>query len=161
MIQLKEKSIYGWLYKTFYVTDQLPKSLCSFFWKFIFAFVFCIPIFILRAPYYIFNNKASLYTKQEDPIIWIGIASYMIFIFILSFLNGFYRFITNWSLDLDHNFSDILFFSSMCAIIFVGAISSIFYFFDKTSKIKSKPIEITKEYIKGVKNKYCPSIKWI
>lgn len=175
---LKRNSLYGKLYQWFYLSD-LPKSLCPFFWKFILAVLFCIPVFILRIPSMIFDfyNKKSEKKKHDEynikynenykfyyysPFggfaikILIGIAGYCIFILVLFWFAGLIQLISKGITPLSFNWIVI-------NIIFL--LRFLFFYFATKPKniIKLKTpkfIEMTKESFKGFLNNYCPSITW-
>lgn len=63
-MKLKENSITARLYKWFYNVNQLPQSLCPYFWKLVLMGLLIIPYVIASAPVLIW----SIFEKDADGV---------------------------------------------------------------------------------------------
>jgi hypothetical protein len=87
MVTIKYNSLYAKLYRFFYVTDVMPKSLCPYFWKQVLATILVIPVIILSAPIYLVDSARNEDTDYSQG--WRvggGLICYIILFLLFAFL---------------------------------------------------------------------------
>jgi hypothetical protein len=161
------------LYRWFYNTNQMPESLCPYFWKLIVMWILIIPYTIISLPFIIMNlisGEGQCGDFYEKPAI--GLALYIMIGFLLSALFSLSIF---WITFPQESFFTAI--QSLGIGIWIGAIiAGIWHGIKwlhtkfKSSKInyddgfiihtkpKQDPIVLT--FIKAKYNKYCPKIDW-
>lgn len=166
-MELEKNGFYARFWKWFYVDDYLPRSLCRFFWTFLIALIFTIPVGIIVLPaclleYYKYIKRDKTYEWDQyfegfiDRIkcgcgCWIGI------LIVYIYIRGFLHICQGW---YDTMYADC--FQGMSYILI--AISLFILFLIKGEKLdikKPKFIEIPQKAIKGFIEKNCPRINWI
>lgn len=142
-MELSIKSWHAKVYNFFYLED-LPKSLCPYFWKLVLAIFVLIPFLIT-----VFLGSIAL------------IITLIVYLFHVK-LSLFF----SW-----HHFEMLLIFIGIVAVV-VSVILSIGYIVSKitdrynnkkkyfVSKSKVKNPTILQEFVKAKYNKYCPKINW-
>jgi amino acid transporter len=146
---LNSNSISAKLYRYFYSKQNMPESLCTYFWALVLAYLFIIPLEItgligtlMRFVFPIIRDTPSNPTcKTFISIVcfWCGVLIYFMLIPVLQF---FYHFEEKDILGA--KFIDVLIF-----IIFM------IIYFSNTNR-RFLVIEYTKAKIKGI----CPRITW-
>ncbi len=60
-MELKLNSFNSKLYRWFYYKskDEMPKSLCPYFWQLLIMYVFIIPYSLIALPYLLFNKREN------------------------------------------------------------------------------------------------------
>lgn len=158
MITLKENSIHSKIYKWFYNTDELPNSLCPYFWKSIVSIILGIPYFIYLIPYIIMKKYEDEERNTLSASVWI-----VLIIITDMIYGGFCIFIEQIRIPILTEFGIILFMTAILILI-IYSINRICNYFSerKTKKEKtSSSLKVKKEYNKGKYEKYYHSIKWI
>jgi hypothetical protein len=168
-MKLNKNSINAKLYRWFYQKDQMPKSLCPYFWKLVIAWVFALPLAIVTLPAIIMGINGSMNFRhdgaKEDQFtrIFASLVMYgMIFVaFSMLFsISLFWHSFPNKSFLHDAQISGIICWG---VVIIVGLSYAIEHFYKKI-KQKDKGVDVNpsliKELIKAKYNKYCPKIDW-
>jgi hypothetical protein len=58
-MKLNHNSLSARLYRWFYITDQMPQTLCPYFWKLVIMWIFIAPVGILSLPLTIIKQEAD------------------------------------------------------------------------------------------------------
>jgi hypothetical protein len=183
-MRLKEDSIYGNLWKWFYVADSLPKSLCAYFWTFIAAFVFSPIVFVLRLPEMIWwaiqekrydrkvaesNGNKSVYKSDYfrdkwDDGFWyrakVAFVFWIVGFIIYIYVKGVIHIFHGW---YGTTYSKVSLGATIIGVALFILFVILYAFEKKKIKIKIKKpvfIEMANEYRKGFMEKYCPRIDW-
>lgn len=167
-MKLKSTSITATLYKMFYGTWNLPKSLCPYFWQVVLMYILLIPSAIFCIPYHILRISARR-KYIDDSYIFKMLLSFLLYLVIFTVGACIYTcsgYIT-WLL----NGSDPLLFTdrqamglviSLCILLIIFGLL-IKFLISKIASIgtyKQKEPSLIKEFIKAKYNKYCPKIDW-
>lgn len=175
-MELNLNSLTAKLYRWFYKQNEMPNSLCPYFWKMIMMYVIIIPYSIISLPQIIFE----LITKErsEAPRLAIGTILYIMLFFGLSIL---FTLVTLPIWGYFHPKSEGYTFQLIGSVGFVGLLSVLFthlmltylqnrnrrFIVDKKTgqyiknpKYKGEKPNLLKEFIKAKYNKYCPKINW-
>lgn len=170
-MKLNKNSISSKLYRWFYCTDEMPISLCPYFWKLVLAWLFLIPLSVVRLPSPVFSTHDNTISGKIalGLLGWFGV--FLIFsllspvaLFFTSFEKGFMmttisRAISVWIIGI-------------LVLLYLGIVRLKEHISDKKrSKMKrneygriiipDKKPNIVKEFVKAKYNKYCPKIEWI
>jgi hypothetical protein len=163
-MELNSNSINARLYRWFYHkhTNQMPKSLCPYFWQLLIMYVFIVPYTLFTLPYHLFN-------KWENESFVSGIAGSFVVYLCLFGIFTMFSFVT----FLFNNLPEKGFWSNVCVSGFIlwvftigGLISELTKYLWSKSREKSKTTTIDKkpniivEFIKAKYNRYCPKITW-
>lgn len=181
-MNLNENSITARLYKWFYYTGNLPKSLCPYFWKLVFMLLAIIPYTIISLPFLLFTivfpkhrrkpYEDVLYhwNKNSSDLIVHGLVGYCILTYVSIML-----FPLCWYLPEHTKFINELIKVGAIAwgsTIFSTIIAGIIYFIDYLNQRKYRYVSlsdrnnkhtqnsIVTEFVKAKYNKYCPKINW-
>lgn len=162
---LKRNSISARLYRWFYGTEDMPDSLCPYFWKLFLMWVFIIPMAIISIPMIIVQLCQYKKIKSDVSIgerlgmfIMLLFALFLLFTLVLPFFAFFYE-IKN---------KDLLQFAGggiflWCVIIGIAISRFISYLINRRKQRRlygTKHQSIVKEFVKAKYNKYCPKITW-
>lgn len=176
-MKLSKNSISSKLYRWFYCANELPVSLCPYFWQLVIAWVFLIPVAVIRLPLLLIADNND--DDDSSISIWQKIIGGLIVWFILflifcllspiallfaSFGEGFMSTSITWGILL------------WLIGIIVGIVLGIMKIKDNISDkrranrqrdesgriiIPEKRPSIVTEFVKAKYNKYCPKIEWI
>lgn len=175
-MELNSNSLIAKLYRWFYKQNEMPNSLCPYFWKMIMMYVLIIPYSIISLPQIIFE----LITKErsEGPRMALGAILYIMLFFGLTII---FTLITLPIWGYFPSDSIGITFQITGSIGFLGGLSVLFthliityrqnrtrkFIFDKKTdgyirnpKYKGEKPNLVKEFIKAKYNKYCPKINW-
>jgi len=188
-ITLKENGLLAILYKWFYCTIILPKSLCPFFWKELIAVILGIPIFIFTLPMFPWylkdlntfkknppnnfdiNTDYFWYIRDNLPLIGKGwfyrfmasLSCWIVIWFLLYILYGIYNIIIG---NFEHGSSGMVIILFITIIITTGIVVLYFLFkylikyLSNRKTNKSESSIVISEFIKAKIGKYCPKITW-
>ncbi len=169
---LKFNSLPAKLYRWFYSTNDMPQSLCPYFWKLTLMWIFILPYTLVSLPVVIMDGKDPWEDRTMGErlgygfIVWAGL---FMLISMLSWFGLFFAQPTGdsfWFLVLSIGFI------GWAAAIILGAISLYKRWEERRSnyhiknvgkiypKKKSKRTSIIVEFAKAKYNKYCPKIEW-
>lgn len=166
-MKLKKDSILSKLYRWFYLTDQMPKNLCPYFWKLVIMVLFIIPTFIISAPSIILRLIDSrAYEKFDNGFQRIGInfilygMLFLIFmmLFSISYLFG-YRFLKDSFPEILQSVG-LLIWCGLLGVLLVLSIRWIYTSIKNKRVGKEQDPNIVLEFIKSKYNNYCPKIDW-
>jgi len=168
---LDKNSITARLYRWFYATNEMPNSLCPYFWK---LFI----MWILIVPFYIFTLPTRLFEGSRDAS---PVKLFLMSLFIFGFLYVVFSMISFLIIVIIFDktpingfmyCSSIIGFFGWLFLIAFGLFELWDFIEDKTTsaiynrkhnhvgtKEANKP-SIIVEFIKASYNKYCPKIDW-
>ena len=163
-MKLNKNSINAKLYRWFYQKDEMPKSLCPYFWKLVIAWTFGLPLVIATIPSIILFKYEGAKMDQSTRIFSSFVIYGMIFLaFSMLFsISLFWYSFPNKSFLHDAQIGGMI---GWGVVIIVGLTYAIQHFY---KKIKQKDREVDnvkdpsliQEFIKAKYNKYCPKIDW-
>lgn len=153
------------LYRWYYVKEEMPQSLCPYFWKLLLMWVFFIPCVIFSLPRMLFEKSSPVARFYER---WL--CGLFIWAILISILSSLFSISVFWYI---YPKDTALYNVQICGMIFLIVYVILFVIFlvgkikDSTKhkrnikfKIKEKRPSIVKEFIKAKYNKYCPRIEW-
>jgi mannose/fructose/N-acetylgalactosamine-specific phosphotransferase system component IIC len=170
-MKLNSNSVTARLYRWFYMNDQMPKSLCPYFWKLLIMWFLLIPYAIVTLPIIVFGVFDRSVDDEFDcggrlmasGFLWFlvyGVVSmgYSIIVWVFSvkyveslFVIGSFLWLISIGFAIYHTF---------------GALIARYknYKWSKsnkqTNRVKSKDSSVVVEFVKGWYKKYCPTIDW-
>jgi hypothetical protein len=164
---LNENAPLARLYRWFYLDDQMPKSLCPYFWKLVLMWIAIIPVTLFSIPTFI---MAAIFKDPKverlgerigiSTIIWLGL--WVISTLIVAIISFFVSFQPEGDLDLFAKLGYVFWVVIICVILYHQYRKMQDKRIEKKRKgVKSEPkVSIVKEFIKATYNKYCPRITW-
>lgn len=165
-MRLKKDSIWVFIYKFVYNTENLPNSLCPYFWKLLLACVLVVPytIFIIPAIIIALIEKKDINTYDLPEKVLKSVATYLIVILGSVILYGTYHMIKAIFHCYSYN-RDAAITMSIIYIVITIAASIVFLVNHINNKLwerryNKKKQYILIEFIKAKYNKYCPKIDW-
>jgi di/tricarboxylate transporter len=157
-MQVNYNAFHARLYRWFYNTNTMPKTLCLYFWKLVIVFITIVPAFIIRIPVEltIFKNDKDR-NGDYGNILISGISLWSIIFFIFCM-------IAMWWVSKD---SPIFITGAISYVIIIPIVSVLLFSYIK-DKITDKYIKISVEKrksilvesVKAIYKKYCPIIEW-
>lgn len=173
-MKLNINSISARLYRWFYTTQQMPESLCPYFWKLVLMWVFIVPYTIISLPVILMDQKEPE-RRSTGERAGMGFIIYFILFMLITMLSWIGLFFV--TPVKDSPYMNILvtggigwFFS-----IVIGGIEGYKALKDWNYRRKIKYNEdgyriwdepkekqpsIIAEFVKAKYNKYCPKIDW-
>ena len=144
-MKLKTSSLSAKLYRHFYETEKMPKSLCPYFWKLVVAYMLVLPLEIIGLPYtivmFLFKLNKNVCPFFKAVLTPLGILLLYTLYILLSPITQFFLPIK----------TDII----IMAVIFdVMIIIAVVYNLIKDGDF------LVKDFIKAKLNKVCPRIDW-
>ncbi len=133
--------------------DKLPDNLCPYFWKMLFALIWCIPDTVIRFPGMLLNR----FTKDSGMERTKGVVLYF-FSLILIWMGWCITELIKFLLGFEYD-EDQAFIGGMCIV--VPLLGLLVY---QIIKYFCEPKErgtIVGEFIKAKYERYCPRIIWI
>lgn len=149
--RIKEDSFSAKLYMYFYDIDKLdemPKGLCSFFWKLVIACIFVIPLEMIGIPYTLFRLMFN--SPKFTPLLKAGVSFLLflcmcaLYLSILPIINIFCK--QDPKILVDGYILDIM-------LLIIGLVILYFYTVNNDT--------IVGNFIKGKFEGICPRIEWI
>lgn len=173
-MKLNINSTSAQLYRWFYVTTQMPQSLCPYFWKLVLMWVFILPYTILSLPVILMDLKDPE-PRTTGERAGTGFFTWFIIgmlICMLSWIGAFFA-----EPVKDSVWYHMLIAGALCwvAVIVFGGIEFFKWAkrkweyrhvkYDKNGyriweEPKEKQPSIIAEFVKAKYNKYCPKIDW-
>jgi len=167
-MKIYETSFSTKFYQWFYCLDfyELPKNLCPYFWRMLFAIIICVPYAIFCVPAIaretIDSIRGTYYYGQTETTKRISFS--FTFYFFTGFLicmgfavaDFFFIDFARGSIQQTFVGSGIVGWVILCLLLFLYLVSRIF---EGTSKVASR--SITVQYVKSWYHKYCPPIELI
>jgi hypothetical protein len=177
-MKLNQNSISARIYRWFYMTNTMPKSLCPYFWKLVVAYILFIPWSIISLPTRVFHIEADNGAERFITSIfgWSVTCVLLCMIFSVTAFWGFYD---------EKTFLGGIQRTGICSFLAISSVSLIFGIIHLVKCIQDKKREnhkqfiwdnfgnyiknpayveprpnIIKEFIKAKYNKYCPKIDW-
>jgi hypothetical protein len=142
------------LYRYFYGAEDMPKSICPYFWKLLMAWVFVIPVTLLSFPSVI----TEIITKESYGLkrIFYSFILFMILIWILSMVCTVLIVFNDYEQG-----SMVISLASMGIVLWffftiVGVVEGVKYLKD-SDKVNDSVIV---GFVKSKYNKYCARITW-
>ena len=170
-MELNLNSFSAKLYKWFYAIEtnkywtieaQMPKTLCSYYWELVVAYILAIPLAVLIVPTYLFEQYKG--DKSHERI---G-AGFVLWSVVFIFFTLIYPLFEYFSIlpIIGNLFEASCILWSIIIIIAMAIGCGIFwdYLADRIENNRTyyeKKPNLLIEYIKAKKNKYCPKITWI
>lgn len=180
-MKINRNSLSARLYRWFYITDEMPKTLCPYFWKLVIMYMLILPVGIINLPLIIFNENDEFDNWGER--FGIGVLCYA-FLFLIGttlfsivtlpiwglFKNEFYK-----QLQVIGIMGLVIAIAVFIGILMVNLITKIKdkkrykrmgYTLDEDGNwVRSDMVvknqgNIITEFIKAKYNKYCPKIDW-
>ncbi len=185
-MKLNSNSIQARLYRWFYDVEEMPQSLCPFFWKLVMMWLLLIPFGVFTIPMLIIDsNEKSHFGVKVFGGFLVYVAILLLFTMTLVVLSVFGLTLTENSVLYRMRNTGI---AIWCVLIIVSVAFGItklidyikskrrriiqekdwgvptgrFYYYDESGKqifIEPKP-NILVEMVKAKYNKYCPKITW-
>jgi hypothetical protein len=159
-MELNSNSINARLYRWFYHknTNQMPKSLCPYFWQLLIMYVFIVPYTLIALPYHLFNNW-----KNESFVSGI-VGSLVVYLFLFGIFT-MVTFIVFLFIKLPEKSGWVhicvggaVFWFFTIGILLVNFFE---YLWEKPKgSLREKKPNIIAEFIKAKYNRYCPKITW-
>jgi hypothetical protein len=170
-MKLNSNSVTARLYRWFYVNDQMPESLCTYFWKLIIMWFLLIPYVIVTIPIIVFGLfDKSVENEFDTPsrlfasvFLWFLVYGVISMVYVIMALLFNVVFVES-----------MLIIGSFLWLISIGF--AIYHTFDtliiryknykwsksnkQTNRVKSKDSSVVVEFVKGWYKKYCPTIDW-
>jgi hypothetical protein len=170
-MKLNSNSVTARLYRWFYVNDQMPESLCTYFWKLIIMWFLLIPYVIVTIPIIVFGLfDKSVENEFDTPsrlfasvFLWFLVYGVISMVYVIMALLFNVVFVES-----------MLIIGSFLWLISIGF--TIYHTFDtliiryknykwsksnkQTNRVKSKDSSVVVEFVKGWYKKYCPTIDW-
>jgi hypothetical protein len=86
-MKLNQNSISARLYRWFYLTEDMPKNLCPYFWKLVFMYILLIPATILYLPLFVIRNEATEIGERIaiSIVSWIAVGLALLMIFPITY----------------------------------------------------------------------------
>ena len=180
-MKLNQNSISARLYRWFYMTGQMPQTLCPYFWQLIIMWIFLIPVGIISIPSAVIKQEPYDWPSRilEGVILW-G-AAFMLFLMIVPFTYFIWGWVSSKTLLGNWQVGGVLIWAvvAVCAIVWgilelnrrrlekKRHISREWIWDEEGEWIRNPdyvPYEpkpnILIEFIKAKYNKYCPKIEW-
>lgn len=158
-MELNLNSFNAKLYRWFYVkrVEQMPKSLCPYFWQLLWMYIFIVPYTIIAFPAILMKASDK---KSENIFI-----TFVIYLFLFGFiclLSVPYFFICG--LDKSNKLF-VEMFKGGIVFWFVGIIAIVYHGIKyMIERIKNKPKNpkpnMVTEMVKAKINKICPTLTW-
>ena len=168
---LDKNSTTARLYRWFYATNEMPQSLCPYFWKLLVMWVLIVPFYIITLPTRIFHDskntnplKLFLLSLLIFGVLYVAF-SMVTFLIVLIFF-------TNTPLNPFMVTSTVIGLFGNIGLLVIGLVNLWEYIEDKIynarykrkynklrTKEANKPSLIV-EFIKATYNKYCRKIEW-
>ena len=151
------------LYRWFYVKNEMPPSLCVYFWELIIAIVFSPFFFVLFIPSMVISLFIKDYNNEIEKLsdkIFINLITYLLICCVILMVYGAYTILTYGLFNNDTFRYDM----QMTGIVLLGILILfslyflVSYLFKKITK--SNKTNIIKEYVKAKVNGFCPKINW-
>lgn len=160
-MKASRKSLHAWLYKFTYTSD-LPKNLCPYFWKLLWAIVVFIPNAIIQLSARIVDLfEKSKYGHDCREFRHDGGFAWCIGILIGIYIDSTYHWIR--AMIRCYSYDQALANTGMVAnmLIFLGLLLILGAMREENSSIKkAKKPSIIGEFIRAKYNKICPKIDW-
>lgn len=167
-VNLNFNSLDAKLYRWFYITDNMPKSLCSYFWKLLFMWILIIPYTIFSLPTIILSFFKKIYLgiiidKWYDRLFFTLMLNFVIFMVTAigyTILN-----LQNYELLKENEFFQIGFIGTLIAsILIIVLIINFIYFKIKSIRYSKSNSDsnsnIIVNMVVSTYKKYCPKINW-
>lgn len=166
-MKLKFNSPIAKLYRWYYIKEEMPESLCPYFWKLVLMWVLIVPYIIFSLPMIIFKKSDSV-----DSCIDRCTSGVLLWVFIFFTLDAIFSISVFWHLYPDGTLLGVLqTLGLVFLVVYIVVIIAcfIFYIIEKHDYSYKKPPVKTKkekrpsiivEFIKAKYNKYCPRIEW-
>ena len=166
------------LYRWFYATNEMPQTLCPYFWKLVISYALFIPWAIIILPTRVINTDIDNGRERLliSILLWVMIFATVCMIFSVTAFWGFYRektFLGGMQRAGVFTFLLVSIISITCGIVILTK-----YIQDRTRQkhreyvsddmgdwiknpayVAPRP-NLIKEFIKAKYNKYCPKINW-
>lgn len=160
-MELNYNSIWAKLYRWFYYTDIMPNSLCSYFWKLVFAVVLSVALFPVYLPGLIINKlDREFFLDRFGDKVMMGMVVYIgIFIFFITLfsLSIFWIQFPNTSVWSHFQIAGLGVFVGIIVVSLMFCLPKIGRSFKNSLFGKST---LVFQYTKAIFNKVCPKINW-
>ena len=157
---LKENSITARLYRWFYNQKTMPESLCPYFWKLLFMWVFIIPYSVVVIPVTPIVKEVNTLTmfKRFMVSLSVWLIAYTMICMIAVIPLFFVDKLSNVMEVI--GFTGLLGWGLLISIFAVGLVGFIMEKVEDRGYYKQKQDSIIKEFVKAKYSKYCPKITW-
>jgi hypothetical protein len=166
------------LYRWFYATNEMPQTLCPYFWKLVIAYILFIPWAIITLPTRVINNDIDTGSERlfVSVLLWVMILATICMIFSVTAF---------WVMYSEKTILGAMQRAGLFTFCLVTLVSMTFgavgltkyiqdrkrqkhreYIYDDMGNYIHNPIyveprpNLVKEFIKAKYNKYCPKIDW-
>jgi hypothetical protein len=180
-MKLNQNSISARLYRWFYLTEDMPKNLCPYFWKLVLMYILLIPCSVLYLPITIARIEA---TETGERVAlgffsWLAVFGAIVMLFPITY------FFYGWFPEKSHfgAWQNVGIALWICAFIIASSLGLLRILNKRKEKMRMKhrqyiwnedgeyvsnpdyvPYEpkpnILIEFVKAKYNKYCPQIEW-
>jgi len=144
-MKLKTSSLSAKLYRYFYETEKMPKSLCPYFWKLVVAYLLILPLEIIGLPYtivmFLFKLNKNVCPFFKAVLTPFGILLLVALFFLLSPITQFFLPIKADNVIASGILDAIIIIAVVCSLITDGDF-------------------LVKDFVKAKVNKVCPRIDW-
>ncbi len=162
-MNLTKNSKHARLYRWFYSADDMPQSLCLYFWKLLFAIILFIPAWIITWPAHIIF---PLLGDEESDLTGDALLSGAVYVALAALwcVGCFVFCLFNIQLPLNEHINGAILDSGFCGALVIFFALGIFidYIDDKRipKKENKEEVNIIYTFIKAKTDKYCPKITW-
>jgi len=143
-MKLKTSSLSAKLYRYFYETEKMPKSLCPYFWKLVVAYLLILPLEIIGLPYtivmFLFKLNKNVCPFFKAVLTPLGILLLVALFFLLSPITQFF---------LPIKADNVIAGGILDVIIIIAVVCSLI-----------DGDFLVKDFVKAKVNKVCPRIDW-
>jgi len=186
-MKLKHNSISARLYRWFYMTEQMPQTLCPYFWKLVIMWIFIVPVYTVCLPMTISDKISKDDTKLDEwfPRIIINLLLWFMLFLVATMIFSLSYFI--WGMfPKESIYAHIQLTGIMgwFGSIIIGLVLLTIHIAQKRKEMKRRRMSkyvwdengdyvtnpdyveyeekpnIIIEFIKAKYNKYCPKINW-
>ena len=180
-MKLNHNSLSARLYRWFYMTGQMPQTLCPYFWKLVIMWIFIVPVGILSIPLTITKQEPDEWPIRIIGGIMLWGASFILFLMLVPFTYFIWGWASQDTLLGSWQGTGILIWA--LSIIVFGICGGIYLITKRKEKKRLKYREfiwdengdyirnpdyvqyeekpnIIVEFIKAKYHKYCPKIDW-
>ena len=164
---MRRDSLTARLYRWFYCTNQMPMSLCSYFWAVFWMYLVIVPYTICVAPALLLETCYDKWYNRLGP----GIFSWFVVIILGSMLYSISVFWIGWRPD--NTWQGVMQRTGSLCWIFICTVGIIFAvglirdwrhqrYIDKFYKkvVKAEQANLVVAYYRAFREKYCPKLDW-
>jgi len=158
-MELNYNSIWAKLYRWYYNTNTMPNSLCSYFWKLVFAVVLSVALFPVYLPSLIIEKLYKGFFEDFVSKAMMGILVYMCSYVLFTVL---FSVSLLWIQFPDKSVWYHFQVQGLGFLMVIILAALLWYLIESEDSVKGWPFKNTLvvKYTKAIFNKVCPKINW-